>query len=160
VGCLRGGEYTDGCSVSWPLDANPRATLQSYPGEQAILHTTLGLAGDNLTASHLRVTGAGCAAQNGFTVQGANDVIEFSSVYDVSAHGVLTNPSSSNVTVHGNFIESVGSNCPTSITASTSRPRAGSRATCSRTSAAATASTSPTPGTTSPDESGGRYSAE
>jgi hypothetical protein len=65
-----------------------------------------------MTASHLRVTGAGCAAQNGFTVQGANDVIEFSSVYDVSAHGVLTNTSSSNVTVHGNFIESIGSNCP------------------------------------------------
>jgi nitrous oxidase accessory protein NosD len=30
----------------------------------------------------------------------------------MSAHGVLTNTSSSNVTVHGNFIESVGSNGP------------------------------------------------
>jgi hypothetical protein len=141
VGCLRGGEYTDGCSVSWPLDANPRATLQSYPGEQAILHTTLGLAGDNLTASHLRVTGAGCAAQNGFTVQGANDVIEFSSVYDVSAHGVLTNTSSSNVTVHGNFIESIGSNCPNLDHGVYFQTSGRIRAMCSRTFAAATAST-------------------
>ena len=36
VGCLRGGDYTDGCSVSWNLDASSvnRAVLQSYPGEQ------------------------------------------------------------------------------------------------------------------------------
>jgi hypothetical protein len=40
----------------------PRATLTSYPGEQAILHTSLGLEGNNLTASHLRITGiaSGC----------------------------------------------------------------------------------------------------
>ena len=48
---------------------------------------------------------------SGFTVQGANDVIEYSSVYDVSRHGILTNTSSSNVTIHGNFIETVGSSC-------------------------------------------------
>jgi hypothetical protein len=114
VGCLRGGQYTDGCAVSWSLDANPRATLTSYPGEQAILHTSLGLAGNNLTANHLRITGidTGCgASMSGFTVQGANDVIQYSSVYDVPRHGILTNTSSSNVTIHGNFIETTGSDC-------------------------------------------------
>jgi hypothetical protein len=63
VGCLRGGQYTDGCAVSWSLNANPRATLTSYPGEQAILHTSLGLEGSNLTASHLRITGIASAAE-------------------------------------------------------------------------------------------------
>jgi Right handed beta helix region len=114
VGCLRGGEYTDGCAVSWSLNANPRATLTSSPGELAILHTSLGLAGNNLTASHLRVTGIDPAcgsSMSGFTVQGANDTIEFSSVYDVPRHGILTNTSSSNVTVRGNLIETVGSTC-------------------------------------------------
>jgi nitrous oxidase accessory protein NosD len=48
---------------------------------------------------------------SGFTVQGANDVIEYSSVFDVTRHGILTNTSSSNTTVHGNWIESVGSEC-------------------------------------------------
>ena len=113
VGCLRAGEYRDGCAVSWATDAASRIVLKSYPGEQAILHTSLGLAGTNLTASHLRVTGidAGCGSRSGFTVQGANDVIEYSSVYDVPGHGIVTNTSSSNVTIHGNFIESVGSEC-------------------------------------------------
>jgi hypothetical protein len=113
VGCLRAGEYRDGCAVSWATDAASRIVLKSYPGEQAILHTSLGLAGNNLTASHLRITGidAGCGSRSGFNVQGANDVIEYSSVYDVPAHGIDTHTSSSNVTIHGNFIESVGSEC-------------------------------------------------
>ena len=114
VGCLRGGEYTDGCEVSWSLNANPGATLTSYPGEQATLHTSLGLAGDNLTASHLRITGIDPAcgsSMSGFTVQGANDTIEFSTVYDVPRHGILTNTSSSNVTIHGNLIQLTGSTC-------------------------------------------------
>jgi Periplasmic copper-binding protein (NosD) len=100
--------------VPWSRDASSRATLTSYPGEHAILHTSLGLAGNNLTASHLRITGIDPACgsdMSGFTVQGANDVIEFSSVSDVPRHGILTNTSSSNVTIHGNFIESVGSEC-------------------------------------------------
>jgi hypothetical protein len=100
--------------VSWSRDASSRATLTSYPGEQAILHTSLGLAGNNLTASHLRITAIDPAcgsSMSGFTVQGANDVIEYSSVYDVPKHGIITNTSSTNVTIHGNFIESVGSNC-------------------------------------------------
>jgi hypothetical protein len=87
--------------------------LRSYPGEQAILHTSLGLAGDNLTASGLRITGIdpACGAESGFSVQGANDIIEYSSVYDVSRHGILQNTSASNTIIHGNFIESVGSEC-------------------------------------------------
>jgi Periplasmic copper-binding protein (NosD) len=48
---------------------------------------------------------------SGFTVQGANDVVEYSSVYDVTRHGILTNTSATNTIVHGNFIESVGSEC-------------------------------------------------
>jgi hypothetical protein len=116
VGCLRGGNYTDGCAVSWSLDASSlsRAVLQSYPGELAVLHTSLGLAGDNLTASGLRITGiaASCGSDmSGFTVQGANDTIQFSSVFDVTRHGILTHTSSSNTTIHGNRIESVGSEC-------------------------------------------------
>jgi Periplasmic copper-binding protein (NosD) len=87
--------------------------LRSYPGEQAILHTSLGLAGDNLTASRLRITGINpsCGAESGFTVQGANDVVEYSSVYDVSRHGILQSTSATNTIIHGNFIESVGSEC-------------------------------------------------
>jgi parallel beta-helix repeat protein len=116
VGCLRGGDYTDGCAVSWGLDATStsRAVLQSTPGELAVLHTSLGLAGDNLTASGLRITGiaASCGSDmSGFTVQGANDTIQYSSVYDVTRHGILTNTTSSNTTIHGNRIESVGSEC-------------------------------------------------
>jgi hypothetical protein len=100
--------------VSWSLEANPRATLTSYPGEQAVLHTSLSVDGDNLTASRLRVTGIDPACgsgMSGFSVQGANDVIEFSSVYDVPEHGIITSTSSSNATLWGNFIESVGSTC-------------------------------------------------
>jgi hypothetical protein len=48
---------------------------------------------------------------SGFTVHGANDAIEYSSVYDVPRHGILTSTSSSNVTIHGNFIQSTGSSC-------------------------------------------------
>ena len=69
---------------------------------------------------------------SGFTVQGANDVIEYSSVYDVSRHGILTNTSSSNVTIHGNFIETVGSSCNLDHGVS-SRPPGGSPATSSKT---------------------------
>ena len=114
VGCLRGGEYTDGCAVTWTLDANPRATLTSYPGERAILHTSLALAGNSLTVSGIRVTGINPACGgnlSGFSVQGANDVIEYSSVYDVTRHGILQNTSATNTVVHGNFIESTGSDC-------------------------------------------------
>jgi hypothetical protein len=116
TGCLRQGQYTDGCSVSWGLDASPttRATIRSYPGETATLHTSLGLSGDNLTARNLRIAdiAASCGGDmSGFTVQGANDEILYSTVYNVTRHGILTNTSSSNVTVHGNWIDSVGSEC-------------------------------------------------
>lgn len=115
VGCLRAGSYRDGCAVSWGLDANSsRAVLRSTPGEQAILNTSLGLAGDNLTVSHLRVTGiaSSCGGDmSGFTVQGANDRIEYSEVVGVTRHGVLTNTSSSNTVIHGNYIHSNGSEC-------------------------------------------------
>jgi hypothetical protein len=113
AGCLRGGEYRDGCAVSWDSDAASGIVLRSYPGEQAILHTSLGLAGNNLTASRLRITGINpsCGAESGFTVQGANDVVEYSSVYDVSRHGILQSTSATNTIIHGNFIESVGSEC-------------------------------------------------
>ena len=100
--------------MSWALDASLRATLTSYPGEQAILHTSVSLVGNNLTASYLRVTAIdpGCgSSMSGFTVHGANDAIEYSSVYDVPRHGILTSTSSSNVTIHGNFIQSTGSSC-------------------------------------------------
>jgi Periplasmic copper-binding protein (NosD) len=113
VGCLRGGDYTDGCSVSWSTDASTRIVLQSYPGEQAVIHTSLNLSGDNLTARRLRITGiaASCGHVSGFAVNGANDVIEFSSVYNVPKHGVIQHTGASNTTIHGNFIESVGSQC-------------------------------------------------
>ena len=114
MGCLRGGEYSDGCEVDWTLNAADRATLQSYPGELAVLHSSLGLEGDNLTARGLRIAGIASSCgddMSGFTVGGANDVIEFSSVYGVTQHGILTHTNSSNTTIHGNFIESVGSEC-------------------------------------------------
>lgn len=115
VGCLRGGEYVDGCSVSWSTDASTRIRLRSYPGEKAIVHTSIGLAGDNLTAGPgLRITGIPfvCGSDmSGFTVRGANDVIEYNEVHDVTRHGILTHTSSSNTTVHGNYISTVGSEC-------------------------------------------------
>jgi hypothetical protein len=116
VGCLPGGEYTDGCNVRWETDATAttRATLRSTPGELAVLHTSLTVAGDNLTVSRIRVAeidGSCGSDMSGFTVQGANDRIEYSSVYHVSRHGILTNTSSSNVTLHGNRIGSVGTEC-------------------------------------------------
>jgi Right handed beta helix region/Bacterial Ig domain len=125
VGCLRGGEYRDRCEVGWTLDAANRATIQSYPGEVAILHSSLRLDGDNLTARRLRVTGiaASCGGDmSGFTVTGANDVIEFNVIRgdgrvainpagDISRHGVLTGTASRNTRIHGNLIEGVGSEC-------------------------------------------------
>jgi hypothetical protein len=116
VGCLPGGDYTDGCTVRWETEATAtaRATLRSTPGELAVLHSSLTVAGDNLTVSRVRVAGidGSCGSDmSGFTVQGANDRIEYSSVHDVSRHGILTNTSSSNVTLQGNRIDAVGSDC-------------------------------------------------
>ena len=110
VGCLHGGEYTDGCALSW---SGTGATLTNYPNEVAVVHTSLGLAGSGLTVSGLEITiPSSCGTgTSGMTVQGADDVISMNYIHDVPRHGILTNTSSSNVTIHGNFIANTGSTC-------------------------------------------------
>lgn len=110
TGCLHGGDYTDGCSISW---AGTAATLQSYPGEVAVVHTMLILSGNSLTVHGLEVTiPTSCGTStSGFSVQGAGDTVEFNYIHDIPRHGVLTGTASSNVTVHGNYIAHTGTTC-------------------------------------------------
>jgi len=115
VGCLRADEYPGPCSVSWSRDASTRIRLRAYPGEKAIVHSMVDVSGDNLTVGpNLRVTAISLACgseMSGFEVGGANDVIEYNEVYDVARHGILTDTSASNTTVHGNAIRTVGTEC-------------------------------------------------
>lgn len=114
VGCLKGGTYTDGCAVSWSLSAGSRTTLRNKPGEAAVLNTQLNLNGNNLTAYGLNVRdiAAGCGGDmSGFDIGGDNDEIQYSQVYNVTRHGVLTHTGTDNAVVNGNWVESVGSEC-------------------------------------------------
>jgi parallel beta-helix repeat protein len=101
--------------VTWSRDAATRIRLRAYPGEKAIVHSSVVVSGDNLTVGpNLRVTAISLACGrevDGFAVRGANDVIEYNEVYDVARHGILTHTSASNATVHGNDIRTVGSEC-------------------------------------------------
>ena len=110
TGCLHAGSYTDGCSLAWTRST---ATLRNYPGEVPVVHTMLVLSGNSLTVHGLEVTiPSSCGTStSGFSVQGANDVVEFNYVHDVPRHGILTGTASSNVTIHGNFIRTTGSTC-------------------------------------------------
>jgi hypothetical protein len=115
VGCLRQGSYRDGCVLDWNLDAGlDRAVLRSYPGETATLNTSLRLMGDNLTAEHLNTEdiAATCGGDmSGYEVRGANPRVLYNRVYGVSRHGVLTGSESTNVLIHGNRIQTTGSEC-------------------------------------------------
>jgi hypothetical protein len=114
VGCLPGGNYTDGISVSWGLNATSSspAVLQSVPGQAAnIVGTQLGLAGTYLTVKDLTVRDV--AGGNGIDITGDHDSVTHNTLsndgFNDSAGGaVLTHTGADFVTITRNFITGSG----------------------------------------------------
>jgi hypothetical protein len=114
VGCLHGGNYTDGAAVSWSANgtASSRITLQSYPGESAkIVGTELDLVGNYLTARDLTVKDVSSGYGIGFS--GSNDRAEHNTITNVGASktagaAILLHTGTNNDTVTRNYVDGAG----------------------------------------------------
>ncbi len=113
VGCLRGGDYTDGAAITW---SGSNATLQSFPGETARVHTELHLSGSNLTLQGFTISntattcnaGASTTGCDGVRISGTGDKLLDMVIENTDRHGVLFHTSSANGQVLRSIIRNTG----------------------------------------------------
>jgi parallel beta-helix repeat protein len=111
TGCLRGGTYTDGTSVTWTTDGSSGhpIVLTEFPGETAeVAGTEIVLAGDYLTVHDLTVRDVVATDADGISVSGKGDTIEHNRLSRTARHGILLHSSATNATVARNFVSAAG----------------------------------------------------
>jgi Right handed beta helix region len=113
VGCLRGGDYTDGSAIAW---SGSSATLQSFPGETARVHTELHLNGPSLTVQRFTISNTTSACNSGANPPGCDGIRVSGSgvrildmvIDNVNRHGILFHTSSSGGQVLRNVVSNTG----------------------------------------------------